>query len=80
MLTAMLCCAVLCCAVHGVLQGGTMAYALLSAMPEYQDKISVVIQLGPVAFIEYFMAPVTSKYAEFWGHKVSLATAHGWRE
>jgi hypothetical protein len=33
------------------LQGASIVYALLSAKPEYNDKVSVALHMGPVAFI-----------------------------
>jgi hypothetical protein len=33
------------------LQGASIVYALLSAKTEYNDKVSVALHMGPVAFI-----------------------------
>jgi hypothetical protein len=33
------------------LQGASIVYALLSAKPEYNAKVSVALNMGPVAFI-----------------------------
>ncbi|KAF8072636.1 Lip3 [Scenedesmus sp. PABB004] len=38
-------------------QGCTLIYMLLSDKPEYNDKVSVVLHVGPVAFIEFIRAP-----------------------
>lgn len=38
-------------------QGCTTIYMLLSEKVEYNDKISVVVHIGPVAFVEYIRAP-----------------------
>jgi lysosomal acid lipase/cholesteryl ester hydrolase len=38
-------------------QGCTLAYMLLSEKAAYNDKISVVVHVGPVGFIEYIRAP-----------------------
>ncbi|WIA28628.1 hypothetical protein OEZ86_011165 [Tetradesmus obliquus] len=38
-------------------QGCTLAYMLLSEKEAYNDKISVVVHVGPVGFIEYIRAP-----------------------
>lgn len=38
-------------------QGCTLIYMLLSEKPEYNDKLSVVLHVGPVAFIEFIRAP-----------------------
>lgn len=63
-------CAVLCNASRcrhmrlcDVLQGASVAYAMLSTLPEMNEKISVVIQMGPVAFIEFFRAPFLANAA-----------------
>jgi hypothetical protein len=47
-----------------------MGYALLAAMPEYKEKISVLIQMGPVAFVEYFQPPALVGMAERAGSQV----------
>eukprot|EP00882_Tetradesmus_deserticola_P017195 GHRQ01018408.1.p1 GENE.GHRQ01018408.1~~GHRQ01018408.1.p1 ORF type:complete len:153 (-),score=39.37 GHRQ01018408.1:352-810(-) len=38
-------------------QGCTLIYMLLAEQLDYNDKISVVVHVGPVAFIEYIQAP-----------------------
>ncbi|KAI8465183.1 MAG: Alpha/Beta hydrolase protein [Monoraphidium minutum] len=38
-------------------QGCTLAFMLLSAIPEYNDKISVVNHMGPVVFVDELVAP-----------------------
>lgn len=44
-----------CCGVH--LQGCSVGYAMLASMPEMNEKISVMLQMGPVVFIDFFRAP-----------------------
>jgi hypothetical protein len=36
---------------HHAPQGCTLAYLLLAAKPEYNEKVSVVNHMGPVMFI-----------------------------
>jgi hypothetical protein len=38
-------------------------YALLSTMPEYNDKVSVALHMGPVAFIHYIAPGVVRDQA-----------------
>lgn len=48
-------CALLCMSL--CMQGGTIGYAMLAGRPEYNEKVSVLIQMGPVWYIQYFQAP-----------------------
>jgi hypothetical protein len=45
-------------------QGGTLITMLLSTMDAYNDKISVVMHMGPVVFIKYFQALFLKRQAE----------------
>lgn len=38
-------------------QGCSVGYAMLASMPEMNEKISVMLQMGPVVFIDFFRAP-----------------------
>jgi len=38
-------------------QGATIGYAMLAALPEMNEKISVMLQLGPVVFVDFASAP-----------------------
>lgn len=59
-------------------QGCTLAYMLLAAKASYNDKINVVVHVGPVVFIEYIRAPFqkgsTSKAVQ--SDQVRRAAAH----
>ncbi|WIA37407.1 hypothetical protein OEZ86_014332 [Tetradesmus obliquus] len=44
-------------AIVGHSQGCSVAYAMLSTMPEMNSRVSVVAHLGPVVFLDYFRAP-----------------------
>lgn len=58
------------------LQGGAIAYALLASKPEYNEKVSIVIQMGPVWFPQYLQAPTLRAWAEGEGYNVSVAALH----
>lgn len=47
-----------------LLQGCTIGYAMLAAVPEMNDKISVMLHMGPVVFVEFFKAPFLSVMAD----------------
>ncbi|WIA20838.1 hypothetical protein OEZ85_005189 [Tetradesmus obliquus] len=51
-------------AVVGHSQGCSLVYAMLSVMPEMNDKVSVVAHLGAVVFLDFFRAPVLKAFAE----------------
>jgi hypothetical protein len=38
-------------------QGASISYALLSEKPEYNDKVSVLLQMGPVVYNDFFQTP-----------------------
>jgi hypothetical protein len=42
------------------LQGGTIGYSMLSAKPEYNDKITVMIGMGPVWMTQFLGVPFLS--------------------
>lgn len=44
-------------------QGGALAYMMLSTMPEMQSKVSVLLAMGPPAFLEYMRAPFLKAWA-----------------
>jgi hypothetical protein len=48
----------LCFSFHALLQGGTVAYAMLARLPEMNAKVSVVVHMAPVVFLEFLRAPV----------------------
>lgn len=56
-------------------QGSSIVYALLSAKPEYNDKMSVVLHMGPVVFIKYLQAQTVRGLAEAGNDNVSAAAA-----
>ncbi|WIA20837.1 hypothetical protein OEZ85_005188 [Tetradesmus obliquus] len=51
-------------AVVGHSQGGSLAYAMLAAMPEMNEKVSVVAHLGPVVFLDFLRAPFLKAFSE----------------
>lgn len=53
-------------------QGGSIGYALLSMKPDYNDKISVLIVMGPVTYIDWFQPPFLKAMASVRNDKVSL--------
>lgn len=52
-------------------QGCTLIYMLLSAKVQYNDKISVVVHVGPVAFIEFIRAPFLKGQTQIHSDQVS---------
>ncbi len=44
---------------------------MLAAMPEMNEKISVVLHMGPVLFVRYFKAPVLRTLANIRAEQVS---------
>jgi hypothetical protein len=54
------------------MQGGSNAYALLSSKPEYNEKVSVVIQMGPVWYLQYMQSPTLTAMAVGEGYNVSV--------
>lgn len=44
-------------------QGCTIGYAMLAALPDMNAKISVMIHMGPVVFVDFFRAPLMSNWA-----------------
>lgn len=54
-------------------QGCTVGYAMLAALPAMNDKISVVIHMGPVVFIEWFRAPFLRAMSSGSAYEVSEA-------
>ena len=46
-----------CCTYVAQLQGSSVAMALLSSVPPYNDKISVMANMAPVVFPDFFLAP-----------------------
>jgi hypothetical protein len=44
-------------------QGSTIGYAMLAARPEYNDKISVMIHMGPVWFVQFLKAEFLKTFA-----------------
>lgn len=55
------------------MQGGTIGYALLAGRPEYNEKVSVLIQMGPVWYVQYFAAPFLRAHAGPRNPEVSAA-------
>eukprot|EP00877_Chromochloris_zofingiensis_P014376 jgi/Chrzof1/9192/Cz03g39100.t1 len=51
-------------------QGCSLIYMLLAKMTEYNDKISVVAQWGPVAFVKYFRSPLLKRMAAIRGDQI----------
>jgi pimeloyl-ACP methyl ester carboxylesterase len=43
-------------------QGSTVIYTTLAALPEMNEKVSVVMHMGPVAFLDFFRAPFLRAY------------------
>lgn len=64
------------CRPSACLQGGTIAYALLASQPEYNNKISVIINMGPVSFLQYFQVPFLKAMAQGEGYNVSAITQY----
>jgi len=55
------------------MQGGALAYMMLSTMPEMQSKVSVLLAMGPPAFLEYMRAPFLKAWATIRNDRVSCA-------
>lgn len=56
------------------MQGSTIGYALLAGKPEYNEKVSVLIQMGPVWYIQYMQAPFMRLHARPRNPEVSAAS------
>lgn len=56
-------------------QGSTVIYATLAALPEMNEKVSVVMHMGPVAFLDFFRAPFLRAYGLVRNDKVSSSLA-----
>lgn len=56
---------------------------MLASMLEMNEKISVVLQMGPVVFVDFFRAPVLRALSEARGPKVRrdlLCRLHTWSQ
>lgn len=58
------------------LQGSTVVYAMLASLPEMNDKVSVVIHMGPVAFLDFMRALFLKTYGEVRNDLVSSLSMH----
>jgi hypothetical protein len=62
----------------GPVQGASIVYALLSSLPEYNEKVSVALHMGPVAFIHY-IAPGFVRDQATVGNDVVSEMADRWQ-
>ena len=58
-------------------QGASIGYALTSALPEFNDKISVLIQMGPVVYNDFFVVPFMRAMASVGNDRFMLYARSG---
>jgi hypothetical protein len=54
------------------LQGSTIGYAMIASEPQYNDKISVMIGMGPVWFTQFLGTPLLSAASKVNNANVSM--------
>lgn len=51
------------------MQGSTLMYILLSEHPEYNDKVSSIVSLGPIAMMKHSENVIFKDVAQHLSHK-----------